>query len=242
MQQPNTPAPTYHIIPATPFHIPQITAIVNHYILTTIVNKSYRSLPESHYQNILTDNHSRRKLPFFVAIEVPQNNDNGDSSSIEGAKGEKVIGFITVTPWFPSKLGYAYTLEVSLYISPTQRGGGIGTALLTTLISHLEGNEYFTFSEGGAVVISSSPSLSSSKVPDEPNVVHGIPVKCTQLLALMAIVEDTELDGKVRGFYEKQGFEVMGVMRGVGWKFGKRRNVRMLAREMNVGYIPDLIE
>ncbi|KAF3143358.1 hypothetical protein TWF703_010770 [Orbilia oligospora] len=218
MQQPNTPAPTYHIIPATPFHIPQITAIVNHYILTTIVNKSYRSLPESHYQNILTDNHSRRKLPFFVAIEVPQNSDIGDSSSIEGAIGEKVIGFITVTPWFPSKLGYAYTLEVSLYISPTQRGGG------------------------GAVVISSSSSLSSSKVPDEPNVVPGIPVKCTQLLALMAIVEDTELDGKVRGFYEKQGFEVMGIMRGVGWKFGKRRNVRMLAREMNMGYIPDLIE
>ncbi|KAF3274904.1 hypothetical protein TWF970_007607 [Orbilia oligospora] len=244
MQQPNTSAPTYHIIPATPSHIPHITAIVNHYILTTIVNKSYRPLPESHYQNILTDNRSRRKLPFFVAIEVPQINDNGDNvnNNIEEAEGEKVIGFITVTPWFPSKLGYAYTLEVSLYISPTQRGGGIGTALLATLISHLEGNEYFTFSEGGAVVPSSSPSLSSSKVPDEPNVLHGIPVKCTQLLALMAIVEDTELDGKVRRFYERQGFEVMGVMKGVGWKFGKRRNVRMLAREMNVGYIPDFIE
>ncbi|KAF3195542.1 hypothetical protein TWF106_005546 [Orbilia oligospora] len=241
MQQPNTPAPTYDIIPTTPSHIPQITAIVNHYILTTIVNKSYRPLPESHYQKILTDNHSRRKLPFFVAIEAPQNIDSGDNvnNNIEGTEGEKVIGFITVTPWFPSKLGYAYTLEVSLYISPTQRGGGIGTALLTTLISHLEGNGYFTFSEGGAAVHSSSSLLSSSKVPDEPN---GIPVKCTQLLALMAIVEDTELDGKVRGFYEKQGFEVMGVMKGVGWKFGKRRDVRMLAREMNVGYIPEVIE
>ncbi|KAK6506172.1 hypothetical protein TWF506_011093 [Arthrobotrys conoides] len=241
MQQPNTPSLAYTIIPATPSHIPQITAIVNHYILTTIVNKSYRPLPESHYQNILTDNHSRRKLPFFVAVETLSTNDGDDSNGnyIEG-EGEKVIGFITVTPWSPSKLGYAYTLEVSLYISPTQRGGGVGTTLLTTLISHLESNEYFTFSEGGAKASSSSSASNTEPYGSNPN--NGILVKCTQLLALMAIVEDKELDAKVRKFYEKHGFEIMGVMKGVGWKFGKRRDVRMLAREMNAGYIPEIIE
>ncbi|RVD87335.1 uncharacterized protein DFL_001576 [Arthrobotrys flagrans] len=204
MQQHNASPPPYHIIPATPSHIPQITAIVNHYVLNTIVNKSYRPLPESHYNNILTDNHSRRKLPLFVAIEGSQNNDGDSSDNNE----EKVIGFITVTPWFPPKLGYAYTLEVSLYISPTQRGGGIGTALLTTPITHLENNEYFIFSEGGAA----APSPSFSIVPDGLNFIYGILVKCTQLLALMAIDgENMTLDGRVKKFYEREGFELMGL-------------------------------
>ncbi|KAK6511213.1 hypothetical protein TWF481_000134 [Arthrobotrys musiformis] len=226
MQQPNTPPPTYHIIPATPSHIPQITAIVNHYVLTTIVNKSYRPIPESHYTNILTSN-SHRNLPFLVAI-TPQKTDDGN------IENDEVIGFTTVTPWFPSKLGYAYTLEVSLYISPTHRGGGTGTALLTTLITHLENNEYFTFSEGGA-----NPS---SGIVLKGTEGIGIPVRCTQLLALMAIDENTALDERVRKFYEREGFELMGVMRGVGWKFGKRRDVRILAKELNAGYVPEMIE
>ncbi|KAK6331931.1 hypothetical protein TWF718_002468 [Orbilia javanica] len=230
MQQPNT---LYHILPADPSHIPQVTAIVNHYILHTTVNYSYRPLPESHYNDILTDNCSRRNLPFFVAIEGSQG--DGVDGGNDG-KERKVIGFTTVTPWSPSKLGYAYTLEISLYISHTQRGGGIGTALLKKLIEHLENNEYLTFSEGAAA----SPSLSIES--GKQGCGHGIPVKCTQLLALMAVDEDTVLDGKVWRFYEREGFGLMGVMRGVGWKFGKRRDVRMLARDLNVGYVPEMID
>ncbi|KAK6524780.1 hypothetical protein TWF281_011679 [Arthrobotrys megalospora] len=211
MQQPNTPPPPkYRIIPATPSHIPQITAVVNHYILHTATNFSYRPLQNSYYEHTLTDNYSHRRLPFLVAIEDTEEKDNEEGGEIKG----KVIGFTTVTPWTPSKLGYAHTLEVSLYISPTQRGGGIGTALLTALITHLENNEYLTFSERGA--ISSSFALPSNAVPDGPGVVYGIPVKCTQLLALMAVDEDTTLDGQVWRFYERRGFELMGVMKG-GW-------------------------
>ncbi|KAK6346191.1 hypothetical protein TWF730_010522 [Orbilia blumenaviensis] len=239
MQQSNASSPSYRIAPATVTHVPQITAIVDHYILHTTTNFAFRPLPEKHYQHVLVDNYDHRRLPFLVAIEDNEPaNDNNDTRTEgkESEREEKVIGFTTVTTWIPSKLGYAHTLELSLYISPAQRGCGVGTALLTALIAHLENNEYFTFSEGGAPAPHSS---GPNEIHGGEKYIYGIPVKCKQLLALMAVDEDATLDGQVCKFYERRGFESMGILKGIGWKFGKRRDVRMLSRELNVGCTPE---
>ena len=46
-----------------------------------------------------------------------------------------VVGWSTYGPFRP-KAGYDHTVEHSVYVSETVRGGGIGSALLTPLIEH----------------------------------------------------------------------------------------------------------
>ena len=47
--------------------------------------------------------------------------------------GERVVGFAVASPWHPYE-GYARTVEDSIYLSPTARGRGLGTRLLTALV------------------------------------------------------------------------------------------------------------
>ena len=47
--------------------------------------------------------------------------------------GERVVGFAVASPWHPYE-GYARTVEDSIHLSPTARGRGLGTRLLTALV------------------------------------------------------------------------------------------------------------
>ncbi|KAK6540138.1 hypothetical protein TWF694_008959 [Orbilia ellipsospora] len=229
MTQPNTNS-NFRLRPASEQDLLQITAIVNHYITHTTVNYCHRTLPSTHFQAALSEANAR-KLPFIVAAQaINSETDNvGTSESVE----EKILGFASVSPWTPSKLGYAHTLELSIYNSPDHRGGGIGSSLLKGVLHELETKEYLTFAEGGLRHVSStleSHTGSSSVV--------GIPVKCKKVLAVMAVDADKAVDEGVKRFYLRNGFVEVGYISGMGWKFGGEQDVRYLMKAINEGYTP----
>ncbi|KAF3933628.1 N-acetyltransferase [Dactylella cylindrospora] len=213
----SSPAYPFQIRPATSLDAPSITEILNHYILYTYVNFAHRPLPPTHVPNAIS-NLSRLSLPFLVAV------------STEGTE-ETILGFASASPYTPSKLGYAATLELSLYVHPEKRSKGAGTALLHAIIQYLEDkdNFYLTFSEGGEL------QNTDSGTGEEP---VGLSVKCKLLLAIMAIDPDKALDGKVLEFYMRNGFKETGDIQGIGWKFGRKLGVRMLALDLNSEWDP----
>ncbi|KAF3928399.1 N-acetyltransferase [Arthrobotrys entomopaga] len=246
MTQPNT-IPLFHIRPAVEQDLPQITSIVNHYITHTTVNYTLRALPATHYQTVLSEA-TLRKLPFIVAARsatsttTTTENVNETENTVPAGEREardleeKILGFASVSPWTPSKLGYAHTLELTIYNSPDQRGGGVGTALLNSILHELETKEYLTFSEGGLRDVSST-SISRSELGSN-NPVVGIPVKCKKVLAVMAVSADKVVDEKVKRFYLRNGFVEAGYLSGIGWKFGGEQDVRYLMKDINEGYTP----
>ncbi|KAF3928488.1 N-acetyltransferase [Dactylellina cionopaga] len=231
MTQPNATA-SLHLRPATPVDVPQITTIVNHYIAHTTVNHCYRLLPLTHYGSILSDATSRN-LPFIVAVETASETADIDNEDTETSK---IIGFATVGFFISSKLGFAHTLELSIYISPMRRSGGVGTALLETIIHELETKDYLTFAEGGALI----PSSTSASTPGQTTTVSptGIPVRCRKLLAVMAVDADPGIAEGLNRFYVKNGFKEVGLMNGLVWKFGTEQDVKFLMKDLNVGYVP----
>jgi phosphinothricin acetyltransferase len=67
--------------------------------------------------------------PAVVAIEPPEAGVPG----LAGANGEIVLGFGSLSP-FRERSGYSATAENSVYVDRTQRGRGVGRALLAELL------------------------------------------------------------------------------------------------------------
>ena len=63
-----------------------------------------------------------------TALVAVERDEGGERDS-----GERVVGFAVASPWHPYE-GYARTVEDSIYLSPTARGRGLGTRLLTALV------------------------------------------------------------------------------------------------------------
>ena len=53
-------------------------------------------------------------------------------------RGDTVVGYASFGDWRPFD-GYRHTVEHSVYVRADQRGGGIGTALMLTLIERARG-------------------------------------------------------------------------------------------------------
>jgi phosphinothricin acetyltransferase len=60
---------------------------------------------------------------------------------------DRVLGWVAVSP-VSSRAVYAGVVELSVYINPTARGQGIGSALLTTLIESTEADGIWTIQTG----------------------------------------------------------------------------------------------
>jgi phosphinothricin acetyltransferase len=67
--------------------------------------------------------------PAIVAIEPPDTGVGG----LAGANGEIVVGFGSLSP-FRERSGYSGTVENSVYVDRSQRGRGVGRALLAELL------------------------------------------------------------------------------------------------------------
>jgi L-amino acid N-acyltransferase len=74
--------------------------------------------------------------PAIVAVEPPNNADgaNRSANGLEGANGEIVLGFGSLSS-FRERSGYAATAENSVYVDRSQRGKGVGRALLAELLT-----------------------------------------------------------------------------------------------------------
>ncbi len=108
------------IRPAKAADVPEINAILNYAVMHTNYNLNTR--PRSEEKAVeWFESHMRENYPVIVA-------------QLQG----KVIGWASLSH-FREYSGYDSTAEVSIYVSADHRHKGIGTTLLTTLITMAEG-------------------------------------------------------------------------------------------------------
>lgn len=100
-----------------PQDLPQIRAIYNHFILTSVVTFDEEPLEVSHWQEKyeLTQ---KLNLPFLVM------------TSTSG----QVLGFAYCTPW-RQKSAYKQTAEDTIYLAPEATGQKLGEKLLGSLLA-----------------------------------------------------------------------------------------------------------
>lgn len=188
-----------HIRPATPEDVPQVNAILAHFILNTVI--TFDEVP--HKDTDMLDRYEKYLdlgLPYLVAVEE--------------ADHSKVLGYSYAWPYFtfPAGLELSYrpkpseaaAVYFSLYVHPHAQTRGIGSRLLDALIKALK---------------SSTPQRPSGKRP----------VKLSELVSLMTVDEADGSGGtRLQQFYEHRGFQVVGRMNDVGFKFGRKLDTLIL--------------
>jgi L-amino acid N-acyltransferase YncA len=107
---------TILIQPAQPHHLPAILEIYNEAVLNTTASYDYE--PNTLEQRTQWfEHHQHDGLPIFVAV-----NEAGT-----------VVGWGSLSK-FRDRIGYQYTVEHSVYVAADQRGHGIGSLMLQSLI------------------------------------------------------------------------------------------------------------
>lgn len=104
-----------HIRSAQEDDLPSMLAIFNHAILTSTATYDYEIQTLEERQAWFVE-----KLANDMPVFVCESDDT-------------VTGFATYGP-FRGKIGYRFTVEHSVYVVEAQRGHGVGTALLSSLI------------------------------------------------------------------------------------------------------------
>jgi L-amino acid N-acyltransferase YncA len=181
-------------VPATRNDVPGILNIINHYIATSVARFNTKPLTEADYVSVFQTVETLQ-LPFIVALKYPATGDK---------KIRDVIGFAYAAPFIPNRDGYRHTLELSVYLHPDHRKGGIGTPLLNYLLDMLrQPAKYHSIT--GAVV-------NEKELP--------VP---RQLIANVALDIDGQDGGwgLIRWYERKFGFKNVGRLESVGWKFGR---------------------
>ncbi|KAL8675731.1 MAG: hypothetical protein Q9224_007396 [Gallowayella concinna] len=231
-------APT--IQPATSHHLPSCLYIYNHYALHTIVTFHTTAQPLSFLSSTLEAT-SKASLPFFVAVDSElsehsgrdeqehwkrENSDkkkeaNTEQENIEDeAKASKktseesnVLGYTYALPYRPHRPAYAPAAEFTIMLSPTATGRGVGPQLLSALLEDLRLRNGRMRS-----AISSAPAYTEGEIKE--------------IIAMVAMEQsDCIGEGKrAAKFYEREGFRKVGVLQGVGWKFGRKVDVGVLQK------------
>ncbi|HEX9166725.1 MAG TPA: arsinothricin resistance N-acetyltransferase ArsN1 family B [Gemmatimonadales bacterium] len=96
-----------------------IAAIYNHYVLETIVTFEEEPVAPAEMARRIAEVQAAA-LPWLVAEEVG-----------------RVVGYAYATPW-RSRIGYRFSVEVTVYTAPGQAGRGIGSRLYEALFPLLE--------------------------------------------------------------------------------------------------------
>jgi phosphinothricin acetyltransferase len=101
-----------------------VCAIVNHYIATTTI--SFRMDPQTPAEWITDWQAGRERYPWLVAER----------------EGE-IAGVAYAAPW-KTRPAYDWTTEVTGYVAPGARGGGVGRALYARLLASLDAQGFRT--------------------------------------------------------------------------------------------------
>ncbi|MDT0341252.1 GNAT family N-acetyltransferase [Streptomyces litchfieldiae] len=116
-----SPTPTIRFARAD--DMPAVCALINHYIAVTAAN--FRTEPLTPDEWLAEWRRHSAEYPWYVA---------------ETAIGE-VAGIAYAHPWSP-RGAYAWTAESVIYLSPGQRGLGVGSALYDRLLTTLRAQGY----------------------------------------------------------------------------------------------------
>lgn len=218
---------TIKIRHATEDDIPQVHAIFSHYVRETILTFIQNPPPLEAMVAKFRGNTIGRGLPYLVAVE------EGEDEDDESHKTGTVLGYAYFSPFRGTMISYGGTVELSLFLHPEHRGRGLGTRLLTTLLSMLGPYPHNTPTassgsddEDGIT----STEISTDGVshlarehegyPDS-EVTVSVPVR--NVIACMALDTKEGKDGGegLRKWYENRGFVERGRLKGVGFKKGR---------------------
>lgn len=203
---PKPPPPPFTFRPCTRSDLPVVAALLNYYIshslaiLTTIP----RSLDwwSTHFSLLRS-----KSLPFILCV-TPQ--PLSSPPLLQLPTSDYLLGYGYASPYVPYP-GYSTTAELSLYISPSARLTGVGTAL--SLFLHLVLKYPTRYPEYGV----------SDLVGEEKGI--------RKVVSWMTRDEWGVGKGKERWLFEKlkreTGLEkkIVGVLPGVGRKWGKEVSV-----------------
>ncbi|KAL8800603.1 MAG: hypothetical protein Q9182_005065 [Xanthomendoza sp. 2 TL-2023] len=186
---------------------------------------------------------SEASLPFFVAVDGGglgeysghdgQRNENRrrskkekdptteqdelkDEAQASKASFEEstVLGYTYALPYRPHRPAYAPTVELTIILSPTATGKGVGPRLLSALLESLRIR---------------NARMRSAISPAPSTYTEG---EVKEIIAMVAM-EQSDAIGEGRRaskFYEREGFRKIGVLEGVGWEFGRGVDVAVLQR------------
>ncbi|KAH8695001.1 hypothetical protein BGW36DRAFT_263687, partial [Talaromyces proteolyticus] len=184
---------------ATEDDIPQVHAIYCHYVTNTVLTFMQTPPPLESTIDKFRNNTIARGLPYLVAVDE------------EDEDEKRVIGFAYLSPFRGSMLSYGPTVELSLFLNPNQTNGGIGTRLLSTLLSKLDSKPNTTAVLHKAVEHAGYQGYEEFSEP--------MPVQ--NVLACMALDPDGINGGEgLRMWYEQRGFVERGRLKRAGWKKG----------------------
>lgn len=173
---------------ATQSDLPQVRQIFNHYVLNTVVSFLVQPPPPDYIRSRF-ESSLERNLPYLVAVD-----------SSDG--GETVVGYAYASAFRGFMLGYAHTVEMSIFCHPKHISRGIGSQLMVELLTQLRTTKHMTKEAG---------------YEDKP-----IQVDVKKVMAIMAVDEQAPSNGlALCEWYQKWGFEEVGRLKGVGYKKGR---------------------
>lgn len=183
-----------NIRPATYEDIPQIHSIYEYYVLKTVVTFLVNPPPLTYISERFKST-EERGLPYLVAV---------DKSPTESGD-EPIVGYAYASGFRGFMLGYAHTVEITIFLHPDHRGRGVGNKLMEQLLQQLRGKVHISRESSG-----------NGQLP-EP-----LKVEVKQVLAIMSVDEEGPGGGMaLRDWYRKWGFEEVGHLRKVGHKKGR---------------------
>lgn len=200
--------------------LPSLPPIFNHTITNGVTSFRLEPIGIDFFEDILNATYAH-DLPFFVATTLPP----PASSDVEDdgvATVEKVIGYAYAMPWRPSYRAYRHTVEISIYIGPEYHSVGAGSALMDALMAALRMTRVRDPTNPEASTGGEGEIEDLMEKPDGTG-------RIREVLSIMSL--DTEgRDGGygLVNFYNKWGFEQIGQMKRVGYKFGRWIDVLIL--------------
>lgn len=210
----------YTIEPAQKSDLAQILEIYIYYVLNTTISLLIHE-PTLDYISSRYEHTIKVGLPYLVAISNPPPDQDTPSQP------RHVLGYIHASSFSSSKLGYAPSVELTLYIHHEYINHGIGKALLQALITALQTCEYRSF-EAGVEHLARSVK------------VRNLYAICSQDLGELDEAGNEVVKGawevkdeKTMKWYRKLGFSDMGRLVGVGEKFGRDIDVAYLCMRLD---------
>jgi phosphinothricin acetyltransferase len=193
----------------SPKDLLELPPIFNHYIAHSVISFRLEPIDIDFFEGLLKTTYAH-ELPFIVATTTP----TPPITESEDLK-EIVIGYAYATPWRPNYAAYRHTVEISIYVNPQYVSAGAGSALMDGLMAALRTTRVRDPTTEN--FIRNDVNLEQSNGPGS---IH-------QVLVIMSLDPEGK-EGGLEKFYARWGFERIGHMKRVGYKFGRWIDVLML--------------
>jgi L-amino acid N-acyltransferase YncA len=194
--------PSIKIRPATENDIPQVHAIYSHYVNNTVLTFMQNPPPLESMVSKFKHITAVRGLPYLLAVEVAN---------------DTVLGYTYLSPFRGTMISYGPSVELSLFLHPQYSCQGLGTSLLSALLSSLGPYSYANGESAGRSDGVWHRAIEHAGYQYYEVIADSIPIR--NVIACMALDPEAKDGGEgLRRWYEKRGFVETGRLKGVGYK------------------------